>query len=402
MKKSILLIVVLLFIGSGILFFLKKNFVDWSEPSDANIPDPMEVKVEETLKNMTLEEKIAQMLIIFHKGTEMDDELKEELETYQPGGFILFANNINTFDSTKKLIDDIKNTAHIPMFIAMDEEGGAVQRLKALTDIQATDVPPMLDLGNTKDLNLAYDVGKVIAEELLALGVNLDFAPVLDVIENEESFMGNRSFGMDPTLVSQMGISLGNGLMDAGVIPVYKHFPGHGSTIVDSHYDLPVITKTKEELMQKDLLPFINAIEKKAPMIMIGHLAIPSISENMPASLSKEIIQDLLKEELHYEGIVITDALNMKALTNQYSEEEIYEMAIVAGADILLMPKSSENAIQVIKNSIVQNGISEDRINESVRKILTIKYQFLSEEKQLDKSIIGSLEHQEIIKKVTN
>ena len=288
------------------------------------------------------------------------------------------------------------------MFIAMDEEGGAVQRLKALTDIQATDVPPMLDLGNTKDLNLAYDVGKVIAEELLALGVNLDFAPVLDVIENEESFMGNRSFGMDPTLVSQMGISLGNGLMDAGVIPVYKHFPGHGSTIVDSHYDLPVITKTKEELMQKDLLPFINAIEKKAPMIMIGHLAIPSISENMPASLSKEIIQDLLKEELHYEGIVITDALNMKALTNQYSEEEIYEMAIVAGADILLMPKSSENAIQVIKNSIVQNGISEDRINESVRKILTIKYQFLSEEKQLDKSIIGSLEHQEIIKKVTN
>lgn len=402
MRKIIVTVVVLLFAVGCFLLFTKKNSMEFSEPSNATVPEPLEMKVEETLKNMTLEEKIAQMLIIFHKGTEMDEELKRELETYKPGGFILFADNISTFDSTKKLIDDIKNTAHVPMFIAMDEEGGRVQRLKAFTDIQATDVPPMLDLGNTLDPNLAYDVGTLIAEELLALGINLDFAPVLDVIENENSFMGNRSFGTDASIVSKMGLSLGHGLMDTGVIPVYKHFPGHGSTIVDSHYDLPVISKTKEELMEKDLLPFIDAIEEKAPMIMIGHLSVPSISGNTPASLSKELITDLLKEELHYDGLVITDALNMKALTKNYREEEIYEMAILAGVDLLLMPSSSEKAIQSIKTSIMNHVISEDHINESVRKILTLKYRTLTEERQIDKSVIGSVEHQEIIKKITN
>ena len=379
MKKIIVAVAVLLLAVGCFVIFSKKDSEELSKPSDATIPDPLELKVEETLKNMTLEEKIAQMLIIFREGTEMDEELRSELEAYQPGGFILFANNISTVDSTKKLIDDIKETAKIPMFIAIDEEGGSVQRLKALTDVKATDVPPMLNLGNTLDSSLAYDVGVLIAEELLALGVNLDFAPVLDVIENEESFMGNRSFGTDPKLVSQMGISLGMGLIDTGVIPVYKHFPGHGSTMVDSHYDLPVISKTKEELMKKDLLPFIDAIEKKVPVMMVGHLAVPSISENTPASLSKEMITDLLKEELQYEGLVVTDALNMKALTKNYREEEIYEMAILAGVDILLMPSSSESAIQSIKTSIINNIISEERINESVRKILTLKYQMLSE-----------------------
>ena len=199
-----------------------------------------------------------------------------------------------------------------------------------------------------------------------------------------------------------MGIKLGKGLEDKGVIPVYKHFPGHGSTTTDSHYDLPVINKTKDELMEKELIPFKKAIGEGADIIMIGHLAIPKITnDKTPASLSKVLITDLLKTELNYQGLVVTDALNMGALTNNYKESEIYEMAINAGVDLLLMPKSSTSAMSSIKASIASGKITEDQINNSVRKILTLKYSKLTEDNYLDKSYLASSEHKKIIEKIS-
>lgn len=406
MKKIIFSITFIVVVAIGLFIgykFMDKMPTDSEEDKqDVEKTNTIEDKVNYQMEHLSLDEKIGQMLIVYYNGTEMDDYLRGVLQKNKPGGFILFSNNITSYDKTLKFINDIQSTAEIPMFISVDQEGGIVQRFKTLDDVNFTAIPPMLELGKTKDSDLAYDVGKVIAEELRVFGVNVDFAPVIDVLASENSsFIGNRSFGTDKDLVAKMGTSLAKGLSDNGVIPVYKHFPGHGSTVTDSHYDLPVITKTKEELLQSDLYPFKEAIDSGAKIIMIGHLAVPSIAgDDTPASLSKEIITDLLKKEMGYDGLVVTDALNMGALTNNYQEREIYEMAINAGVDLLLMPKNSTSALQLIKESIVRGTITEEQINNSVRKILTLKYELLQEDNKLNKDILASDEHQQIIQKI--
>lgn len=271
-----------------------------------------------------------------------------------------------------------------------------------MPDATVSIIPPMYNLGLTNDTNLAYEVGKVIGEELRVFDINMDFAPVLDIYSNpKNTVIGNRSFGTTAEIVSNMGISLAKGLENTGIIPVYKHFPGHGDTLEDSHTTLPIINKTKEELMDMELKPFIEAIENDAEIIMVSHLAVPKITgNNTPATLSKEIITDLLKEELGFDGIVITDALNMKALTNKYTEEEIYINAINAGVDILLMPDFDIETINIIKQAITSAEISEEQIDKSVSKILDLKYDLLEEENIYTKEYLGSISHQEIISKI--
>ena len=174
-----------------------------------------------------------------------------------------------------------------------------------------------------------------------------------------------------------MSTALAKGLSDNNIIPVYKHFPGHGNTTTDSHYELPIITKTKDELLKSDLIPFVNAIDNNAEIIMVGHLALPNITKDYtPASLSNIIITDILKNELGYQGIIITDALNMQAITKNYQEKETYELAINAGVDILLMPNNPKQAISLIKESINEGTITEENIDNSVYKILKLKKKY--------------------------
>ena len=358
--------------------------------------------VEEQINNMSIEEKIGQMLIVTDSSTIADEDLLKNLETIKPGGFILFSDNIESYEQTTKLIDDINSTADIPMFISIDQEGGRVARIKKLSDTEVTIIPSMYKLGLTKDEELAYEVGKVVGEELRALNINMDFAPVLDIYSNpENTVIGDRAFGSTAELVSNMALSFSQGLESTGVISVYKHFPGHGDTYEDSHNTLPIITKTKEELMELELIPFKDAIENGADVIMVGHLAIPSITGNSkPASLSKEVITELLKKELGFNGIVITDALNMGALTKQYTEEEIYINAINAGIDILLMPEFDNETIEIILKEVEEGIIKVEEINDSVEKILELKYNKLFQENKYTKDYLGSLEHQEIISKI--
>ena len=361
--------------------------------------------IDKMLDEMSLEEKIGQMMIIFYRSDKMDSTLKKSLDTVKPGGFILFSENFSNYDNSIKLIKEIKETSKIPMFISIDEEGGRVQRLLALKE-EVSNVPSMYDVGKMGDLNLTEGVGRVIGEELRVFGINLDFAPVLDIYENKDNtVIGNRSFGEDKETVSKQALAFANGLSRTGVIPVYKHFPGHGNTSVDSHYELPVVTKTKNELLNDELVPFKDAIDNGAEIIMIGHLAVPKITgDNTPASLSRKLITDLLKDELGYKGLVITDALNMGALTNNYTQDEVYVKAINAGVDILLMPPGSINALESIKKSVESGLISEDTINKSVRKILELKYNKSSVvkeyDKYLDKSYLNSDEHKEILNKI--
>lgn len=391
MKKIafLLLILSLLSISSGCLLMFQKE-KDFEKMT-------VDEKVEYRMRHMTLDEKIAQMLVVYYTSDTVDSNLESILQEVKPGGFILMKENITTYDQTKKFVDDVTKDSEIPMIISIDQEGGTVQRLKGISDVEVTNIPDMYDLGATGNLNLAYQVGKVMAEELRTIGVNVVYAPVLDVYSNElNTVIGKRSFSSDPQVVTDMASELAKGLEENGVIATYKHFPGHGDTEVDSHVDLPVVQKTYDELLNLELIPFQNAISSGAKMMMIGHIAVPEITgDNTPASLSKAIVTDTLKGKLGYQGLVITDALNMGALTKNYSKEEIYTQAIDAGVDLILMPSGSKQAIEFIRKNI-----SEERINESVEKILKFKYTYLDQDHGLDKYYLGSSEHQAVIQQI--
>lgn len=396
MKKVLLLI-----LGVG-LFTLTGCDSDGTNSSKFD-EKSVEEKVDYHIENMTIEEKIAQLLIVYYNGSKFDETLRNSLETNQPGGFIMQGVNITTYEDTLNYVKQIKETSKVPMFVSIDQEGGIVQRLYNLQDIKPTYIPAMYEVGQTNDEELAYEVGELMAKELRTIGVNVTYAPVIDVFTNEENtVIGKRAFGRDAQTVIDMAIPLSKGLSDNMVIPVFKHFPGHGDTYLDSHYDLPIVEKTLEELRKLELSPFKSAIENNALMIMTGHIAYPNITgDNTPATLSYKMITEVLREELGYDGVVISDALNMGALTRNYSNSEIYEMAINAGVDILLMPNSSSaETIRLIKESVKKGNITEDRINQSLRRILTLKYEHLESGIFLGQGYLNIKEHQEVINKI--
>lgn len=353
-------------------------------------------KIDIMLENMSIEEKIAQMLIIEYDSDYVDDNLKSFLNSTPPGGFILMKENITTFDKTRQFVSDLKENSRIPLIISIDEEGGSVQRLKYLMDSSVSDIPFMYNVGLTNNYDLAYNIGKIIAEEVRTIGVNVDFAPVIDIYSNpNNTVIGKRSFGSDAEIVSNMAVRFTKGLEDNGVIGVYKHFPGHGDTDIDSHESLPIINKSLDDLKSFELVPFESAVKTGAKMIMVGHIAIPEVThDNTPASLSKEVI-DILKNDLNYNGLIVTDALNMGAISDNYSNEEAYIKAIEAGNDLLLIPSDGINTINIIKDKV-----SLDWINESARKILEFKYDYLDKDNFLDKSYLGSEEHAKIISQI--
>ncbi len=404
-KVFLLVVLILGLLGGGIFYVVQdSNMKDSQKKNDVSIEKNEEKrekeiddKVTSVMKEMSIEDKIAQMLIVYYMGEEVDEKLDNVMKSHTPGGFIVMKSNITTYEGTKKFISDLKGYSDIPLIVGMDQEGGSVQRLSNISDVEVTDIPYMYDLGSTSDTKLAYDVGKVMAEELRTIGVNMVFAPVLDVYMNENNtVIGKRSFGRDAEMVANMATSLAKGLEDNGVIATYKHFPGHGDTEVDSHDSLPVISKSYEEFKNIELVPFEKAIENNAKAIMVGHIAVPSITgNNDPASMSSKIITDILRNDMKYDGLVVTDGLNMGAVTKNYTAEQIYVKAIEAGSDLLLMPNGSSVAIDCIKKNI-----SEDRIDESVEKILKFKYRYLSDYKELDKSYLGSEDHKKVVDKI--
>lgn len=392
-KKFIILFIFIITILTGCSNNKKVSNKDFEKLS-------IEEKVNYKMDNLSIDEKIAQMLIVYYIGDEYDENLSNIIKEVKPGGFILMSDNITTYDRTLNFVKGMQNDSDIPMIISTDEEGGSVQRIKGIRDISVTDIPYMYYLGQTKDKNLAYKVGEIIANELRTIGVNLTYAPVMDIYSNpNNTVIGKRSFGSDPNTVYDMATSLKNGIEDNLVNTCIKHFPGHGDTETDSHFEIPIINKTLDELENSDLLPFIKSIND-TNMIMVGHIALPKITNSsIPASLSKEIVTDILKNKYNYKGLVITDALNMRSLTNNYSDKEIYTMAINAGVDLLLMPNGSKNAIKYIKEAIDDEEIDINTINESVRKILTYKYSNIKEN-YLDKSYLNKSEYSNVLNQI--
>ncbi len=387
MKKTIILMSLLSLL---LLFFFQINYTE-------KYTNPLDEKVLQALSSMTLEEKIGQMLILYETHSEVNEEVKTLFNEIKPGGIILNKENITTYTNTKRYIEEIKTLSKFPLIVSIDQEGGRVQRLQLLKDITPTNLPSMFEIGKTQDVSLSYEVGKILAEQVKTLGINVVYAPVCDIVINKENTgIGTRSFGNSPTLVSSMCTNFAKGIEEEKVIATYKHFPGHGDTTTDSHTSLPIIKKNLEELENFELIPFKEAINENAKIIMVGHIAFPNITNDLtPASLSKTIITDILKKKLNYNGLVITDALNMKALTDNYTDDEIYTMAINAGVDLLLMPNNPHKAIQIIKETI-----NEERINESVAKILRFKFTYLENIEILDSSYLNQNSYQDILNKI--
>lgn len=397
MKKSILeFLLLILVVGMLMGCDFKKDSKAYESESE-NEMDEIDLKLEK----MSLEEKVGQMIIVSAKwqGTSLSESFRSVLDNVKPGGIIMFADNVSNYQQLITYMDEINETADISLFWSIDQEGGTIQRLTT-DNVGAINIPSMYYLGQTNDTDLAFNVGKVMGEELRVFGFNMDFAPVADVWTNPENMViGKRAFGDNTLVVSKMIIPFAKGLESTGVIAVYKHFPGHGDTQTDSHYSLPVITKTKEELLNNEIIPFKEAIDNGAQVIMVGHLAVPALTgDNVtPTSLSKETITDFLKGELGYSGLVITDALNMKAL-DVYSNKERCVKAVLAGVDLLLAPEDPEEAKEAIVDAVRDGEISEEAINNSVRKILELKQNIKTD--RLSKSYLNSVEHKVVISKI--
>ena len=325
-----------------------------------------------------LEKKLSQLFFVGFKGTNFNKELKIFLRKIKPGGIIFFKQNIKNKKQVKKIIQDINKCLEIKPFIAVDQEGGRVQRLRKV----CTSTPYLWKLAKVglKELLAAQNI---IAKELKELGFNMNLAPVLDINSNPKNpIIGKRSISNDPKIVVHYGSEIIKLYMKNKIIPVAKHFPGHGDLDVDSHLDLPVLSKTLNELNNFELLPFIKAIKNNVPVIMVGHIQIPVLEKNkkMPASLSKNIIEKLLKKNLNYKGLVITDELNMKGIARNYKLEKAAYKAIFAGADMILFNDNEEKTLQAfkyIKEQALKNKKLARRIEESYRKIKETKKKLL-------------------------
>lgn len=363
-------------------------------------------KIEDKIADMTLDEKIGQMLMLefrqwedengeLKEVTELNDDIKNAIIKYKVGGVILFAENVHDTEQTAKLTHNIQKAAIEndldPLLISIDQEGGIVVRLGT-----GTSLPGNMALGATRDKKLAYEYGKIIADEIKALGINVNLAPVMDTNNNPNNpVIGLRSISSDPKLVGELGSEVVKGIQDQGVSAAIKHFPGHGDTETDSHLGLPVVDKTYEEVEKLELLPFKKAADGGVDMIMTAHISYPKLEKDtaiskkdgsvvgIPATLSDDIITGIIREKMNYDGIVITDAMQMQAIADHFGEEDAVVMAIKAGVDIPLMPallqknadlKKLDNIVGRIKNELDLGNITEKQIDNSVYRILDLKY----------------------------
>ncbi|MFR2528996.1 MAG: glycoside hydrolase family 3 protein [Clostridium paraputrificum] len=340
-------------------------------------------KVEDKISTMTLEEKVGQMMFYGVNGTNVDDKVVNLFEDQHAGGIILYGHRNfwgSSLDNNVKYVNSIKKVnrqnSDIPLFIGFDEEGGSMSQLPQ--ELMRT--PSKGELGNTNDSSLATGIGAGTAKKLKLLGINTDFGTVLDINTNKNNpIIGVRSYGSTQEKVTEFGINELKAIQNEGVIPTVKHFPGHGDTEVDSHLGLPSLNHDLNRLKSTELVPFQTAINNGVDMVMTAHIMLPQIDKEYQATMSKKILTDLLRDEMGYKGVIITDDLEMQAISKNWDLGEAAIKSVEAGADILLVCHTIENQ-QKVYNAVVQGvndgKIDENRIDESVRRILRLKYQY--------------------------
>ncbi|MEC2313630.1 glycoside hydrolase family 3 protein [Bacillus velezensis] len=360
-------------------------------------------QAEQAVSRMTLDEKLGQMLMPDFRNwqkkrqsslealTQMNKEVAGLIQKYRFGGVILFSENVKNTEQTVRLTDAFqKASPDIPLLLSIDQEGGIVTRLG-----EGTHFPGNMALGAARKTAYASQTGAIIGKELKALGINTNFAPVLDINNNPGNpVIGVRSFSSDRDLTASLGLASMKAQQKQDVAAAVKHFPGHGDTDVDSHYGLPLVTHNQERLRQIELYPFRKAIQAGADMIMTAHVQFPAFDDTtykskldgsdilVPATLSKKVMTHLLREEMGFNGVIVTDALNMKAIADHFGQEEAVVMAVKAGVDIALMPAQvtslqTENRFarvhSALKKAVQKGDIPLQQINKSAERIISLK-----------------------------
>jgi len=349
-----------------------------SSPSDVGLtlPPPAPFTVRYQIEAMTLREKIGQLFMVSFSGTVLDDQTVAWMREYAIGGVILLGGNVESEEQTKSLIADLKERISkelpSPLLIAVDQEGGTVSRFRW----NGYEARAQKDVGNGDD---AYALARLRAKELRALGIHMNFSPVLDSAKSKNDFIYERAFRGDVHTVAALGTRMIQGYLDGGIIPVAKHYPGHGDTSVDSHKKLPV-TKRDGAGWREHLLPFKEAVKAGVPAIMTAHVLVPLIDPAYPASISKSIVADILRSGLGFRGVVVSDDLGMGALTSTYTFPDIALRALDAGTDILLVVRDKntyKSMIDAIEQAITIGSMSETRLDESLERILLLKHRVI-------------------------
>ena len=346
------------------------------------------------IAEMTIEEKVGQLIMVGFDGTHTNEVIETHIRERYVGGIVLFSRNIQSPKQTAELTNQLQrlaeSTTHgVPLFIGIDQEGGWVIRLKE----GATVLPGNMALGATGSTELAERAGEITAAELAAVGVNLNFAPVMDVNNNPQNpVIGRRSFGGSPELVSRLGVAYIRGLQHNGVLGTAKHFPGHGDTTVDSHFDLPTVNHNRERLHALELHPFRAAIDADVAAIMTAHIIYPAFDPDRPATLSPTVLTDLLRDKLGYDGLLITDDMEMKAIDDRYQSGEAAVMAIEAGADIVMVlwtPTKQNEVFDALLTAVKSGRISQARLDQSVERILKSKATSAFDRRFVDVDAVG-------------
>ena len=345
--------------------------------------EALNLELDEILQEMTLEEKIYQLFIItpealtkYKTVTAAGEVTKKSLQDHPVGGLVYFSNNlINPAQPSKMLADTLHYSYEIngiPLFLCIDEEGGRVARIGKNTDFSVESVTAMANISSKEE---AYKAGSTIGKYLLDLGFNFNFAPNADVLTNSKNnVIGDRSFGKNTQHVIDYATAVSDGLHSQNIMSTFKHFPGHGATEGDTHEGFAYTDKSYQELLKNELQPFLAAKDAGVDAIMVSHISVPQIvGDNTPCTLSKLMITDILRDDLKFDGLVVTDALDMGAITKMYSPEEAAVMAIDAGVDLLLMPEDFEKAFAGIVDAVENGDITEERINESMKRIIRAK-----------------------------
>ncbi|WP_232697268.1 glycoside hydrolase family 3 protein [Brevibacillus daliensis] len=368
-----------------------------------------QLSIAQIVSEMSVEEKVGQTLMPsfagFREGEyfqKLTPQIKEQLQKNHIGGVILFRDSMHDVSDIVTLTSDIQQASTTyGMLIGIDQEGGTVSRME-----MGTQMPGNMALGAANDLVLTKEVAGVIAEELKSLGIQINFAPAIDVNNNHDNpVIGVRSFGEDPQVVSKQGVSYLKGIQENGVAVSAKHFPGHGDTSVDSHVGLPVVKHDRKRLERVELAPFQAAVEAGVDSVMVAHISFPAIDDSkvkssksgqsvlLPATLSPKIMQGILREEMGFDGVIITDAMNMAAVTKHFDSADASIQAFNAGADIILMPPDLDRVHQKMVEAVQSGKISTQKLDESVTRILTLKQKrgVLMKLKQED--VQGKIQH---------
>ena len=359
------------------------------------------------IEELSIEEKVGQMLMIGLDTQNAMTVVDDLILKYKIGGILLYKKNYKNFEELIQLVNHIKkiNTANkVPIFIAIDQEGGRVNRMpKDLENLPSAN--SLANISEKEKLNFVKESGEITGEMLNKIGINMNFAPVLDIKRFEDKHaIGDRAYSNNVDLVSKYGIDYMKSLKNNNVVSVIKHFPGHGATNKDSHFTLPVIRKAIKNIEKEDMIPFEKAIKEGADALLVGHLLIRNETNILPATMSKKFIVKYIRKKYHYKGLIITDDMRMKGVRLFYGKNRAVKKAFFAGNDIILIKYGKdEKLIEQIVNEIKRDKLKEIRINRSIKRILNIKEKYKVNDKEIiaDENFIKSINNKIInIKKI--